>query len=49
VPDEVLLEILTEARWGPSSSNMQTTLVYVLKGESLERYKADMLAYARPG
>ena len=49
VPNEVLREILTQARWAPSSSNMQTTSVYVLQGKSLERYKADMLAYAKSG
>jgi len=49
VSDEVLREILAEARWAPSSSNTQTTLVYVLRGEALDRYKADLLACARSG
>ena len=39
-------EILTEARWAPSASNTQSTYVYVLEGEPLARFKADMRAYA---
>jgi nitroreductase len=42
VPDELVREILTEARWAPSATNTQSTYVYALSGEPLKRYKADL-------
>ncbi len=46
VPDELLKEILAEARWAPSATNTQSTNVYVLQGEPLERFKAELKQYA---
>jgi nitroreductase len=42
VPDELVREVLTEARWAPSATNTQTTYAYVLTGDALERFKADL-------
>lgn len=46
VPDEVVRDILTEARWAPSATNTQSTYVYVLSGEPFAQFKADMRKYA---
>jgi nitroreductase len=46
VPDEVVREILTEARWAPSATNTQSTYVYVLQGGPLAQFKANMRTYA---
>jgi nitroreductase len=42
VPDDLLREILAEARWAPSATNTQSTYVYVLTGEPFRRFKADL-------
>jgi nitroreductase len=46
VPDDVLKEILAEARWAPSATNTQSTNVYAVSGEPLERFKAELRQYA---
>jgi len=46
VPDDLVKEILTEARWAPSATNTQSTYVYVLTGDALAGYKADLRAYS---
>ena len=46
VPDDLVREILTEARWAPSATNTQTTYVYVLTGDALESFKTDLRANA---
>lgn len=46
VPDDVLREILAEARWAPSATNTQSTYVYALSGEPLARFKAELRQYA---
>lgn len=46
VPEELVREILAEARWAPSATNTQSTYVYVLSGEPFERFKADLRMYA---
>jgi nitroreductase len=46
VPEELIGEILTEARWAPSATNTQTTCAYVLSGDALKRFKTDLRAYA---
>ena len=46
VPDEVVKEILAEARWAPSATNTQSTEVFVLSGEPLKKFKADLRAFA---
>ena len=46
VPDELVREILTEARWAPSATNTQSTYVYVLSGEPLATFKASLREYA---
>lgn len=43
VPDDVIRELLDEARWAPSWANAQGWDVFVLKGETLAKAKA-MLA-----
>jgi len=40
VPDDLVREILDEARWAPSSRNTQAWSVWVVTGEALERFKA---------
>ena len=40
VPQDVIAEILDEARWAPSWRNTQAWNVWVLTGGALERYKA---------
>jgi nitroreductase len=42
VPDEVVQNLLFEARWAPSASNTQSTYVYVLSGEPFTKFKADL-------
>jgi nitroreductase len=39
VPEELIREILDEARWAPSSRNTQAWSVWVLAGSALERFK----------
>ena len=46
VPDDVLREILAEARWAPSATNTQSTHVYALSGEPLQKFKAELRQYA---
>jgi nitroreductase len=46
VPDDLLKEILAEARWAPSATNTQSTNVYALSGEPLARFKAELRQYA---
>jgi nitroreductase len=46
VADDLLRQILAEARWAPSATNTQSTNVYVLTGEPLERFKAELRQYA---
>lgn len=43
VPDALLQRVLTEARWAPSASNSQSTLVYALSGEPFKAFKAELL------
>jgi nitroreductase len=40
VPEDILREILDEARWAPSSRNTQGWSVWVVTGAALERFKA---------
>jgi nitroreductase len=47
VSDDLLREILAEARWAPSATNTQSTYVYVLSGEPFHQFKADLREYAR--
>ncbi|MGI5940280.1 MAG: nitroreductase [Thermoleophilia bacterium] len=42
VPDDLLREILAEARWAPSAVNTQSTFVYALSGEPLQKFKAEL-------
>ena len=46
VPDGLLREILAEARWAPSATNTQSTNVFVVQGEPLARFKAELRQYA---
>ena len=46
VPEELVREILTEARWAPSATNTQSTYIYVLSGELLATFKASLREYA---
>ena len=46
VPDELVREVLAEARWAPSATNTQSTYVYVLSGEPLASFKANLREYA---
>ena len=39
VPQELVREILDEARWAPSSRNTQAWSVWVVGGGALERFK----------
>jgi nitroreductase len=39
VPQEIIHEILEEARWSPSWGNTQPWELYVVTGETLERFK----------
>jgi nitroreductase len=40
VPEDLVREILDEARWAPSSRNTQAWNVWVLSGDALGRFKA---------
>lgn len=42
VPADVVDEILAEARWAPSAGNTQSTEVFVVTGQALERVKATL-------
>jgi len=44
VPEGVIREILDEARWAPSWRNTQSWNVWVLTGDALQRYKAELKA-----
>jgi len=44
VPEEVIREILDEARWAPSWRNTQAWNVWVVSGGALERYKQEFRA-----
>jgi nitroreductase len=46
VPDDLLREILAEARWAPSATNTQSTNVYVVQGKPLAKFKAELRQYA---
>ena len=46
VPEEVIREILGEARWAPSWRNTQAWNVWVVSGGALERYKQEFKAAA---
>lgn len=46
IPDDLLREILAEARWAPSATNTQSTYVYVLSGEPFQQFKAELRMYA---
>lgn len=46
VPDDLLKEILAEARWAPSATNTQSTYVYVLSGEPFEQFKTELKMYS---
>jgi nitroreductase len=46
VPDELVREVLAEARWAPSATNTQSTWVYVLAGQPLATLKAGLREYA---
>ncbi len=46
VPDDLLKEVLAEARWAPSATNTQSTNVYVLSGEPLAKFRAELRQYA---
>lgn len=39
VPEDLVREILDEARWAPSSRNTQAWSVWVVTGEALDRFK----------
>lgn len=43
VPDSLLEQVLTQARWAPSCINSQSTLVYALSGKPFEEFKAELL------
>jgi nitroreductase len=45
VPDDILRDILAEARWAPSATNTQSTYVYALSGEPLQRFKSELRQY----
>ena len=40
VADDLVRDILDQARWAPSSQNTQPWRVWVLSGDALERFKA---------
>jgi nitroreductase len=42
VPDELVQQVLVEARWAPSCINSQSTFVYVLSGQPFEEFKAEV-------
>ena len=44
VPEELIREILDEARWAPSWRNTQAWNVWVLTGDALQRYKDEFKA-----
>ena len=39
VPEDLIMEILDEARWAPSSRNTQAWSTWVVTGDALERFK----------
>jgi nitroreductase len=47
ISDDLVREILAEARWAPSATNTQSTYVYVLSGEPFQQFKSDFREYAR--
>lgn len=42
VPDDLLKQVLVEARWAPSCINSQSTFVYALSGKPFEEFKAEV-------
>ena len=44
VPEELIREILGEARWAPSWRNTQAWNVWVLRGAALQNYKDEFRA-----
>jgi nitroreductase len=42
VPDDLLKQVLVEARWAPSCVNSQSTFVYALSGKPFEEFKAEV-------
>jgi nitroreductase len=49
VPRDVLTEILEAGRWSPSWGNTQPWEVYVITGNTLERFRQESLQAARSG
>ena len=49
VPQELVREILDEARWAPSWRNTQSWNVWVLTGDALQRFKDELKAAAERG
>jgi nitroreductase len=49
VPQDLLREIIGDACWAPSWGNTQSTLIYVLSGKALERFKAMLRDETREG
>jgi nitroreductase len=49
VPQELVREILDQARWAPSSRNTQAWNVWVVSGEALERFKTAFKAAVERG
>jgi nitroreductase len=46
VPEELIQQLLVEARWAPSASNTQSTYVYVLSGEPFKKFKDDLRTFS---
>jgi nitroreductase len=46
VPDDLVGQVLVEARWAPSAINTQSTYVFVLSGKPFEKFKADLRKYS---
>jgi nitroreductase len=42
LPDDLLKQVLVEARWAPSCINSQSTYVYALSGKPFEEFKAEV-------
>lgn len=49
VPEDLVREILDEARWAPSSRNTQAWNVWVVTGDALQRFKAAFKARLQAG
>ena len=46
VPEELIQQLLVEARWAPSASNTQSTYVYVLSGKPFKKFKNDLRKFS---